>query len=94
VRSASVVTDTTKSVVLDREVDEEKKPASRNRRAYGALYTAGRLARNIAGSWSAAVSGTRSIREVSAQPASTSGVKLSVSRVAAGRPTPFWYATI
>jgi len=53
--------------------------------ASAARYAAGRPARKIAGSASAAMSGIRSIRAASAPHAFTSGLRPSVSRAADGR---------
>ena len=88
VRKGSVVTDTTKSVVLDRELEEEKRnPASRNRRESAARSAAGHRERKTDGLVTAATSGTRSIREASAQPACISGLKPSAYRAVDGRHT-------
>jgi hypothetical protein len=62
-----------------------ERPAGRNRRASAARSAAGRPAKRTSGSALAAMSGTRSTREASAQLACTSGLKRSASRAADGR---------
>jgi hypothetical protein len=64
---------------------KRRSPALQNRRASGARSAAGRLERKTSGSAPAGTSGTRSIREVYAQPASTSGLRPSASRAVDGR---------
>ena len=76
--------DAGKSVVLDRELDEEKNtihPAL----AFAAPYAVGHPARKTFGRAPVAISGTLSIREACALHAFISGPKLNAFPVAAGR---------
>jgi hypothetical protein len=56
--------------------------------ASGAPNVVGRLARKTAGRVTAGTSGTHLIREASAQPAYTDGLRLNVFHVAGGRRIP------
>ena len=76
--------DAGKSVVLDRELDEEKSQDPSGPRIR-CPYAAGRLARKTNGFAPAAMTGTLSIREACALHAFISGPKLNAFPVAAGR---------
>jgi hypothetical protein len=78
------VTDATNSVVLDRELEEEKNQDS-SAHASDARSAVGLPAKKTSGSAPAVMGGTRSTREECAQPVFTSGLKLSASSAADGR---------
>ena len=75
------------SVVLDKELDEEKMVGRLPTPAFAARCAAGRPARRTNGSASAVIHGTLSTREASAQPAFTSGMRPSAFPVVDGRRT-------
>ena len=77
-------------IVPDREVDEERNPASRDLHVSDALFATGRPAKTTAGFVTADLNGIHSTHEEGAQPACIGGLKPSAS---CGRSPPWlWYA--
>jgi len=75
----------TSSVVLDRELEEDKKPGASEPPRIRCPLCGWSPARKTNGCAHAAMSGIRSIPEASAPPVFTSGLKPNASRTADGR---------
>jgi hypothetical protein len=81
------VTDSAKSVILDRNLKRRRRLVLRNRRASAARFAAGRLAKKTDGLVTAETNGTPSTPEACVPRACISGLTLSASLAAAGRRT-------